>query len=136
MLLNLNFKRPNTAIVGLQRDVNIDFSDVTFNDCNDIILKLVAHGYEEISPMVVPNRTLEYKAYPILPFTKANPKVEKVIFNDPATIIIWKDGTKTVVKCQEGDTYSKETGFVMCYLKKLLGNDNTFNKEIVKWVNE
>ena len=64
------------------------------------------------------------------------PSVMRVIFNDPATIIYWKDGTKTVVKCQEGDTYSKETGFVMCYLKKLLGNDNTFNKEITKWVTE
>lgn len=62
------------------------------------------------------------------------PKVEKVIFNNPATIILWTDGTKTVVKCQPGDTYSKEVGFITAYLKKLLGNDNTFNKEITKWV--
>ncbi len=27
------------------------------------------------------------------------PDIEKVIFNDPATIVIWKDKTKTVVKC-------------------------------------
>ena len=69
-------------------------------------------------------------------YSKNQSNIERVIFNDPATIIIWKDGTKTVVKCQEGDTYNKETGFVMCYLKKLLGNDNTFNKEITKWVVE
>lgn len=62
------------------------------------------------------------------------PKVKRVIYNNPATIIFWADGTKTVVKCQEGDTYSKEKGFVMAYLKKMLGNDNTFNKEINKWV--
>lgn len=62
------------------------------------------------------------------------PKVKKVIYNDPATIVFWTDGTKTVVKCQEGDIYSKEKGFVMAYLKKVLGNDNTFNKEINKWV--
>ena len=67
-------------------------------------------------------------------FDKPQPKVKKVIYNDPATIIFWTDGTKTVVKCQEGDTYSKEKGFVMAYLKKMLGNDNTFNKEINKWV--
>lgn len=64
------------------------------------------------------------------------PAVKNVIFNDPATIIFWTDGTKTVVKCQEGDTYNRETGFVMAYLKKLLGNDNTFNKEIERWVPE
>ena len=63
-------------------------------------------------------------------------KVKKVIFNNPATIIYWSDGSKTVVKCQEGDTYSKETGFVMAYLKKLLGNKNEFNKLIKKWVTE
>jgi hypothetical protein len=60
--------------------------------------------------------------------------IGKVIFNDPATIIIWRDGSKTVVKCQNGEPFDAEKGFVMAYLKKLLGNDNTFNKEIAKWV--
>ena len=27
-------------------------------------------------------------------------KIERVIFNAPATIVFWNDGTKTVVKCQ------------------------------------
>ena len=62
--------------------------------------------------------------------------IKKVIFNDPATIIKWRDGTKTVVKCQNGEPFDPEKGFVMAYLKKLLGNDNTFNKEIAKWVKE
>lgn len=69
-----------------------------------------------------------------------NPHVEtaikKVIFNPPATIIQWNDGSKTVVKCQNGEPFDAEKGFVMAYLKKLLGNDNTFNKEISKWVVE
>jgi len=85
-------------------------------------------------------RELEFKLLygsqvPILGFT-ARPtlKIKKVIYNMPATIIIWADGTKTVVKCQSGDEYDCEKGFVMAYLKKLLGNDNTFNKEINKWV--
>ena len=64
------------------------------------------------------------------------PKVKKVIFNNPATIIIWSDGTKTVVKRQKGDRWDPEKGFAMAYLKKLLGGDNTFNKEIKKWVKE
>ena len=71
---------------------------------------------------------------PNVSHTKPTPKVKRVIFNNPATIIFWTDNTKTVVQCQPCDTYDKETGFVMAYLKKLLGNDNTFNKEINKWV--
>lgn len=52
---------------------------------------------------------------------------KKVIFNDPATIVLWNDGTKTVVKCQEYDTFDPEVGYAMCYLKKLLGNTGNFN---------
>lgn len=29
------------------------------------------------------------------------PKVKRVIFNGPATIVFWNDGEKTVVKCRE-----------------------------------
>ena len=47
---------------------------------------------------------------------------EKVIFNDPATIVFWKDGTKTVVKCMEGDIYNPEVGLAMCVCKKLYGH--------------
>lgn len=47
---------------------------------------------------------------------------DKVIFNDPATIVLWKDGTKTIVKCGENDTYDKEKGLALCFMKKALGN--------------
>ena len=50
-------------------------------------------------------------------------KVEKVIFNNPATIVFWSDNTKTVVVCGEDDTYDKEKGFYIACAKKLFGND-------------
>lgn len=43
---------------------------------------------------------------------------KKVIFNPPATIVIWEDGTKTIVKCMEGDGYDAEKGLALCYMKK------------------
>lgn len=46
---------------------------------------------------------------------------EKVIFNKPATIVIWNDGRKTVVKCQKGDRYDPEKGLAMAYIKRLCG---------------
>lgn len=64
------------------------------------------------------------------------PKIKKVIFNNPATIVYWSDNTKTVVKCQEGDTYSKEVGLAMCISKKYLGNKSNFNNEFKKWIPE
>lgn len=49
--------------------------------------------------------------------------IEKVIFNDPATIVLWSDGTKTVVKCRDGEIFDKHTGFAMCVVKKIYGPD-------------
>lgn len=62
--------------------------------------------------------------------------IKDVIFNDPATIVIWADGTKTVVKCQPNDEYNKETGLALCIAKKYLGNKGNFNDVFKKWIPE
>lgn len=49
-------------------------------------------------------------------------KVDKVIFKDPVTVVFWKDGTRTTVKCTGDEKYDPEKGFAMAVLKKLLGN--------------
>lgn len=64
------------------------------------------------------------------------PEVKKVIFNDPATIVYWKDGTKTVVKCQNGDVFDPEKGFAMAFLKKCWGNKGNFNDKLIKIMKE
>jgi hypothetical protein len=43
---------------------------------------------------------------------------KKVIFNEPATIIIWDDNSKTIVKCKDGEVFDKEKGFLMAYFQK------------------
>ena len=59
-------------------------------------------------------------------------KIKKVIFNDPATIVIWEDNTKTVVKCGEHDTYDPEKGLAMAIVKKLLGDNQGYYYEVFK----
>ena len=49
----------------------------------------------------------------------------KVIHNNPATIVFWNDGTKTVARIQDGEAYEPTTGLMVCVLKKLIGNDQT-----------
>lgn len=46
----------------------------------------------------------------------------QVIYNPPATIVLWADGTRTVVKCSPKDIYDPEKGLALCYMKKALGN--------------
>ena len=46
--------------------------------------------------------------------------IKKVIFNDPATIVFWKDGTKTIVKRQEGAEFDPEKGLAMAICRHYL----------------
>ena len=59
--------------------------------------------------------------------------LNRIIFNEGVTIAIWKDGTKTVIRCQEGDTFDKEKAIALCYMKKALGNRGSFNETLKKW---
>ena len=62
--------------------------------------------------------------------------IKKVHFNNPATVVMWEDGTKTVVKCQPGDEYDAEKGLAMCFMKKILGNKSNFNNVLNKYIEE
>ena len=62
------------------------------------------------------------------------PEIENVIFNDPATIVFWDDGTKTVVKCQDGDEFDPEKGLTMAIVKKAYGNKGNYCNKLKKWL--
>lgn len=49
--------------------------------------------------------------------------IDSVIFNDPATIVTFKDGTKVCVKACEKDTFTKEAGLMYALVKRLYAND-------------
>lgn len=67
---------------------------------------------------------------------ESSTKIERVIFNNPVTVVLWADGTKTKVRAQAGDTYNKETGLAMCIAKKVLGNTGSFNEVFKQWIPE
>lgn len=67
--------------------------------------------------------------------TDVSLEIENVIFNGPATIVFWSDGTKTVVKCNN-DLYDKEKGLAMAIVKKFLGNKGNYYNVFRKWLNE
>ena len=62
------------------------------------------------------------------------PEIKNVIFNDPATIVFWEDGTKTVVKCQDGDEFDLEKGLAMAIAKKAYGNNGSYCNKLKKWL--
>lgn len=58
---------------------------------------------------------------------------KKIIINPPATIVIWNDGTKTVVKATENDIYDPEKGVALCFFKKYF---NALYRQVLKDANE
>ena len=67
--------------------------------------------------------------YSIKPFV-----INNVIFNDPATIVFWADGTKTIVKKGENDIFDPEKGLAMAIAKKALGNKGNYYNAIKEWL--
>lgn len=63
-------------------------------------------------------------------------KIKNVIWNCPATIVFWTDGTKTVVKAHGNDSFDPEKGLVMAIAKKAMGNKGNYYNEIKKWLDE
>ena len=65
------------------------------------------------------------------------PTINYVLFNDPATIVFWNDGTKTVVKCDKNEEYDPEKGMAMAVAKKFLGtskNKGNYYNVFSKWL--
>ena len=60
--------------------------------------------------------------------------IKDVIFNDPATIVFWADGEKTVVKCQNGEKFDPEKGLAMAIAKKLYGGKHEYYEVFAKHV--
>ena len=65
--------------------------------------------------------------------TNRRVKIRDVIFSDPATVVFWSDGTKTVVKTQGGEKYDKEKGLAMAIIKKITGNTGNYYNIFKEW---
>lgn len=64
---------------------------------------------------------------------KTDFKIKRVIFNNPATIVFWEDGTKTVVKAK-GENFDEEKGLAMAIAKRALGNTGRYYNVFKKFV--
>jgi len=77
----------------------------------------------------------EEKIRTIFTLERSLPPVKKVIFNAPATIVMWGDGTKTVVKAYN-EPFDKEKGLAMAICKKIYGNKGNYNNVFKKFIGE
>lgn len=105
--------------------IDTDISKNTFDKCGYTAAELI-NAVESI------NRRMKYSEH--LKKDEMLCKIKKVIFNNPATIVIWANGDKTVVKC-DGEKFDPEKGLAMAITKYLLGNNHGYYYDIFdKWL--
>ena len=52
------------------------------------------------------------------------PAITKIISNDPCTIVFFADGTKTIVRVSDNETFDADKGIYIALLKKVMGSQN------------
>ena len=110
-------------------EAHITKPETTTNRIDDIVTASLSFGYYDEVKGVKPTMNRKYKQNTINPL-----EIKNVYFNDPVTVVIWKDGTKTIVRCSENDFYDPEKGLAMAIVKKAYGNDSKFHKIFKKWI--
>ena len=130
---NISLVYTNYSVEPIYKIFGIEVT-ISKNERNTIILR---HKIERRNEM--PFGEQYYFDYSSIIFKepiKAIPSIKKVIFNEPATIVFWEDGSKTVVECQDGDIYDPEKGLAMAISKKALGNQGNYCEVFKKWLPE
>ena len=62
--------------------------------------------------------------------------VKKIIFSGPKTIVLWSDGTKTIVSMSKDETnFDPETAFCAAYTKKMFGTNSKIKRIIAEMSN-
>lgn len=56
-----------------------------------------------------------------------HPHIDHVIFNGPATIVFWNDGTKTVVKHDGKGRKDKRTAIMYAFMRKIYGEGKEYH---------
>lgn len=94
-----------------------DYCNNDVNSCKKLIGDM-STGYSFVDPATA---------------QKAMNRIKNVIFNDPATIVFWDDGTKTVVKAQN-EPFDPEKGLAMAIAKYFFDNMGYYYDVFKKWL--
>lgn len=120
--------------------INWIIRNVTMSDCYSRITAslpeieaTVTGNIEQIDKSVTMKDIASYM-HKLLNNGFVSPEIKKVHFNPPATVVLWADGSKTVVKTQDGEDFDPEKGLAMAIAKKSMGNQGNYYNEIKKWV--
>ena len=123
------YKRVNSSPVFINKRFNSSpvigkkVATITIDEYPEIpVYKL--KGVDSIMPPRIMN---SYEAFRFDVDPIRSYRVKRIIYNNPATIVFWMDGTKTVVKKAKGEKFNKYTAFCAALAKKMYGNNSRVN---------
>lgn len=124
----------STAPISISATVATSASKFYDDDMLDYLLKDLIQEKAKEAEQVLKEEEAKSAKRNVKNFNK---KIKKVVFNDPATIVFWKNGDKTVVKCQPGEEFDKEKGLALAIVKYMIAdNKGCFNDIFKKWIDE
>lgn len=99
--------------------------EIDLDDIERVLAMLYAESdelpfTEDAAPTI--EEEMEYTPFDDCEWMCGIPEVNRVLRHGPATIVFWEDGTKTVVKCMEGDKNDPYAGFAAACMKKMFGS--------------
>lgn len=103
-----------------------------FKDRADALHNMIVDSYG----LGVVNKNDSLVNFHINKYHNILPKIIKVIFNPPATIVFWDDDTKTVVKCQNDEIFDPEKALAMAISKRALGNEGNYYNVFKKYITD
>ena len=62
--------------------------------------------------------------------------VQAVYFNyeKGATTVVWFDGMRTTISCQNGEDFDEEKAIALCFMKRIFDNKGCFNNYMRKYI--
>lgn len=88
------------------------------------VLRYVASDIEILNALMGERRAFRIRKR----YTDHLPEIDRLIYSGNKTIIIWKDGDKTIVSCGEGEQFDQYTGFCAAIVKKIFGSTTAAKK--------
>ena len=97
-----------------------DAPTATLQEKNDTIIQTINQIMANVRNAAMKEPTPRFGGYVLNEDGTEYIYIKQVIYNDPATIVLWSDGTKTTSKCDYRDKYNPEMGLILAVMKKII----------------
>lgn len=130
------YKTNLSMLIGAVYDITADY-ETTYTSPVTVI-GISNKRPEDVRPKDVPYIREITEARIITGCPRPDDFIHKVVFNEAkrTTVVVWNDGSHTSVKCSPNDTFDREKGLALCYMKKFFDNRSCFNETLKKYCKE